>query len=108
MAIPTDVRFVAKKVLQYVPFLGWYMWLARFVFIDRGNHRDAIRSLDAAADEIRKGVSIIVFPEGTRSEDRMVLPFKKGPFALAMKAGVPIGTPERAEAWVPSDFEKLP
>jgi 1-acyl-sn-glycerol-3-phosphate acyltransferase len=90
IALPHDVRFVAKKALQYVPVLGWYMTLAKFPFVDRGNHRAAIASLDKAARQIRAGTSIIMFPEGTRSETREVMPFKKGPFALAMKAGVPI------------------
>lgn len=90
LALPGDVRFVAKKALMYVPLMGWYMWLAGFVFVDRGNHRAAIASLDKAAEQIRGGISIIMFPEGTRSQSRRVMPFKKGPFALAMKAGVPI------------------
>ncbi len=90
IALPVDFRFVAKKALKYVPFLGWYMSLARFVFVDRGNSREAIASLDAAARRIRGGVSIVAFPEGTRSEDCRVKPFKKGPFALAVKAGVPV------------------
>lgn len=89
-AIPFDSRFVAKKQLMYVPMIGWYMWLAKFVFVDRANSREAIRSLDAAGVRIRGGISIIVFPEGTRSEDCRVHPFKKGPFALAMKARVPV------------------
>ena len=90
MAIPWDTRFVAKKQLKYVPAIGWYMWLAKFVFVDRSNHREAVRSLDEAGEQIRGGISIIVFPEGTRSDDRRVMPFKKGPFALAMKAGVAV------------------
>ena len=90
MAIPWDTRFVAKKQLKYVPMLGWYMWAAKFVFVDRANHREAVRSLDEAGEQIRGGISIIVFPEGTRSDDRRVHPFKKGPFALAMKARVPV------------------
>lgn len=90
MALPWDVRFVAKKALMFVPFLGWYMWLAKFVFVDRGNRKTAIASLDRAAQQIRDGISIIVFAEGTRSPDRTVKSFKKGPFALAMKAGVPL------------------
>ena len=90
MAIPWDTRFVAKKQLKYVPMLGWYMWAAKFVFVDRSNHREAVRSLDEAGEQIRGGISIIVFPEGTRSDDRKVHPFKKGPFALAMKARVPV------------------
>jgi len=89
-ALPVDFRFVAKKALKYVPFLGWYMSLANFVFVDRGNHREAVASLDEAARRIRGGISIAMFPEGTRSGDCRVLPFKKGPFALAMKAGVQV------------------
>ncbi len=90
MALPWDVRFVAKKALKYVPVMGWYMWVAKFVFVDRTNHQEAVRSLDAAGAQIRGGISIIVFPEGTRSSDCRVQPFKKGPFALAMKARVPV------------------
>ncbi len=90
VALPWDTRFVAKKMLKYVPMLGWYMWAAKFIFVDRGNHREAVRSLDEGGAQIRSGISIIVFPEGTRSDDRRVMPFKKGPFALAMKAGVAV------------------
>ncbi len=90
MALPGDCRFVAKKALKYVPFLGWYMWAAKFVFVDRTNHRKAIRSLEQAAAQIQSGTSIVVFPEGTRSDDCRVKQFKRGPFALAMKAKVPV------------------
>lgn len=90
IALPANLRFVAKKILKYVPFLGWFMTLSKFVFIDRANHRDAIRSLEEAGERIRGGISIVMFPEGTRSDDCRVLPFKKGPFALALKASVPI------------------
>ncbi len=90
LALMWDCRFVAKKALKYVPILGWYMSLAKFVFVDRANHREAVRSLDEAGAQIRGGISIIVFPEGTRSDDCKVHPFKKGPFALAMKAQVPV------------------
>ncbi len=88
MALGVDVRFAAKKSLKWVPAIGWYMTLAKFVFIDRSNHREAIASLDQGGRQIRDGVNIIMFPEGTRSDDQRVLPFKKGPFALATKAGV--------------------
>jgi 1-acyl-sn-glycerol-3-phosphate acyltransferase len=90
VALPVDFRFVAKKILQYVPVTGWYMKMAGFVFIDRSNRRKAMESIDVAADKIRKGLSIVIFPEGTRSETGAILPFKKGPFALALKAGVPL------------------
>jgi 1-acyl-sn-glycerol-3-phosphate acyltransferase len=90
VAIPVPFRFAAKKALQYVPFLGWYLKLAGFPMIDRHNHRDAVETLDRAGAQIRSGSSIVMFPEGTRSRDGVVLPFKKGPFSLAMRAAVPI------------------
>jgi 1-acyl-sn-glycerol-3-phosphate acyltransferase len=90
VALPVDFRFVAKKVLKYVPVTGWYMALAGFIFIDRGNRKQALQSIQDAARKIQKGTSIVIFPEGTRSETGAILPFKKGPFALALQAGVPI------------------
>lgn len=87
-AIPVNFRFVAKAQLKWVPFLGWYLWLAGHILIDRGNSKAAIASLDKGARQIRSGTSIVVFPEGTRSDDGRILPFKKGPFLLALKAGV--------------------
>jgi 1-acyl-sn-glycerol-3-phosphate acyltransferase len=89
-AVPSTFVFVAKKALRYVPALGWYLLVARFVLVDRGNRQEAIASLDKAARQIQAGASIAIFPEGTRSESRRVMPFKKGPFALAMRAGVPL------------------
>lgn len=90
MALPVDLRFVAKRALGYIPALGWYLHLARFPLVDRANHRNAVSSLDIAARQIREGCNIVMFAEGTRSDDNRVLPFKKGPFTLAMKAGVPL------------------
>jgi 1-acyl-sn-glycerol-3-phosphate acyltransferase len=71
-----------------VPLVGWYLWLAGHVFVNRANRASAISSLEKAAQKIRGGTSIFLYPEGTRSEDGSVLPFKKGPFALALKARV--------------------
>ncbi|HEY8210334.1 MAG TPA: lysophospholipid acyltransferase family protein [Myxococcaceae bacterium] len=88
MAIPINLRFVGKKQLIWVPIIGWYMWIAGYIFVDRGNRAKAIASLEVAAKRIRGGVSLIMFAEGTRSEDGRILPFKKGPFALALKSGV--------------------
>lgn len=89
-ALPINFRFVAKSQLRWVPIVGWYLWLAGHIFVDRANTRRAIVSLERAARRIRSGISIIMFPEGTRSPDRRVRPFKKGPFALALKACAPV------------------
>jgi 1-acyl-sn-glycerol-3-phosphate acyltransferase len=88
--VPVNIRFVTKKQLAYVPLFGWYLKAMGHVFVDRGNRRRALRSLDEAADRIRNGVDIVSFAEGTRTRSGKILPFKKGPFMLALKAGVPI------------------
>ncbi len=88
--LPRTVRFIAKQELFRIPVFGWYMHLGGHVPIDRRNHLQAVQSLRSAAALVRAGTSLIVFPEGTRSRDRRIQPFKKGPFALALEAGVPI------------------
>ncbi|MCP3144597.1 lysophospholipid acyltransferase family protein [Pyxidicoccus xibeiensis] len=90
LAVPVPFRYVAKSQLKWVPFIGWYLALAGHVFVNRSNRSKAIASLDAAAAKIRAGVSIFLYPEGTRSPDGRILPFKKGPFALALKSRVPV------------------
>lgn len=89
-AIPVNIRFIAKHVLKYVPFLGWYMWMTGMIFVNRSNHRAAVESLKRAGEHIRSGKSVLAFPEGTRSRDGLIGPFKKGPFVIALEAGVPI------------------
>jgi 1-acyl-sn-glycerol-3-phosphate acyltransferase len=89
-SLPVTLRFVAKAALKYVPFLGWYMLADRHVFIDRTNRAEAVRSLKAAGEQIRNGFSVVMFPEGTRTRDGRILPFKKGPFRLALAAQVPV------------------
>lgn len=88
--LPVDLRFIAKHTLRKVPFLGWYMSWTGMVFVDRSNSTQAVNSLNAAAERVRGGVSLLAYPEGTRSRDGRILPFKKGPFVLALQAGVPI------------------
>jgi len=88
--LPRSTRFVAKQSLFRVPFLGRALKAAGFIPIDRKNKTRAIRSLNLAADRIRDGRSVVLFPEGTRSRDGRLQPFKKGPFHLALQAGVPI------------------
>lgn len=80
-------KFVYKKSLKYVPFLGWVLQLYHHVGIDRKNREKAIRSLDNAVEKMRrKGQSIAIAPEGTRSKSGQLQEFKKGPFHMAIKA----------------------
>jgi 1-acyl-sn-glycerol-3-phosphate acyltransferase len=88
--LPRGVRFVAKAELFEIPIFGAYMRLGGHVAVDRRNHAQAVESLRRAAEIVRGGTSLIVFPEGTRSRDCQVHAFKKGPFVLAKEAGVPV------------------
>jgi len=91
VAIPANLRFIAKHSLKYIPFVGWFIWFTRMVFVDRGNRSQALKSLTAAGNRIReRGISVIAYPEGTRSRDGSILPFKKGVFMLALQSQVPI------------------
>jgi 1-acyl-sn-glycerol-3-phosphate acyltransferase len=88
--VPGPFRFVAKRELIYVPFFGWALWLAGLVFLPRADREESIRRLGSAAALLGKGTSVILFPEGTRSPDGRLLPFKKGGFVLAVRTGTPI------------------
>jgi 1-acyl-sn-glycerol-3-phosphate acyltransferase len=90
IALPRRIRLVAKKQLARIPLFGWVMWAGRFIFIDRQNAVSARRSIEEAGHRIHGGVSVLLFPEGTRTRDGSLGTFKKGGFHLAMKAGVPI------------------
>jgi len=88
--LPKRTRFVAKQSLFKVPLLGWALRVSDFIPIDRANRTGAIRSLQQAAQKIRGGRPVVLFAEGTRSAGDTLAPFKKGPFHLALEAGVPI------------------
>lgn len=88
--LPVSWRFVAKKELTYVPFFGWALGLSDQIVIDRGNRRRSVESLRRAAERVRGGVNVIIFPEGTRSPDGTLQPFKSGGFHLALDAQVPV------------------
>lgn len=90
LALRGNVNIVFKKELTYVPVWGWALRYGHFIMIDRSNPRDALASIDRAAASIREGSSVILFPEGTRTMDGKLQPFKRGAFSLAVKAGVPI------------------
>lgn len=90
VAIPNSFRYVAKRELSRVPVFGRAMASAGNIFIDRANLVSSLASYDAAASMLSNGRSALVFAEGTRSRDGHLLPFKKGPFVLAIRAGVPV------------------
>jgi 1-acyl-sn-glycerol-3-phosphate acyltransferase len=88
--LPRRVTVMVKKELFKLPILGPAMRMADFIPINRSNREAAIGSVREAANVVRKGLDLLVFPEGTRSRDGRLLPFKKGSFHLAMDTGVPI------------------
>lgn len=87
---PFDFRWLAKKELFEVPLFGHAMHRAENIPVDRAHSRQAVKSLDEAAQRISDGASVIIFPEGTRSQDGSLLPFKAGAMVLAIKARVPV------------------
>lgn len=89
-AIPNNIRFVYKKQLSRIPIFGWGMYLSDYIPIDRENVRTALVSLKKAAEKVRNGLSVVIFPEGTRSTDGSLGDFKRGMFVLADEAKVPI------------------
>jgi len=85
-----DFRWLAKKELFDVPVFGTAMRRVGYIPVDRSHSRAAVKSLDEAAQRIAAGTSVIIFPEGTRSADGKLLPFKSGAMVLAIKAAVPV------------------
>ena len=83
-------KFVAKAELFKVPVFGWAIRSVGMVELQRENRKAAFESYKFAAAQIQKGTSVVVFPEGTRGTDYSIRQFKKGPFVLAIAAGVPI------------------
>ena len=89
-AIPNNVRFIYKDSLTKIPILGWGMYLGKYIPINRDNVREAMKSLKKAAERIRNGISVVIFPEGTRSMDGTPGEFKRGMFVMADEAKVPL------------------
>jgi len=88
--MPLQLRWVIKMELRKIPIFGLGCERMGQIFIDRGNPERAYKSLEVAGQKIRNGASVVFFPEGTRSPDGKLLPFKKGGFKIAFAAGVPI------------------
>lgn len=89
LAVPAH-GFVAKRELSRVPFFGAAARAVGVVYIDRENRKSAFAAYEEAAEKVRAGQSVIVFPEGTRGAEYGLREFKKGPFVLAIRSGVPI------------------
>ncbi|BCS55914.1 lysophospholipid acyltransferase family protein [Geobacter sp. SVR] len=89
-SMPRQINLIAKKELFDIPVFGASMRRGGYIPLDRSDGRQALKSMDSAAAVIRSGKSVVMFPEGTRSLDCRLLPFKRGGFLLALKAGVPV------------------
>jgi 1-acyl-sn-glycerol-3-phosphate acyltransferase len=83
-------RWISKIENYKVPVIGWYLRMAKYIAVDRGNKESKAEMMELASASLRKGVSIMMFPEGTRSPDREIGPFKLGAFQLAMMTDKPI------------------
>lgn len=89
--IPVQFRFLAKRGLFQIPFLGTHLKRAGHIPVPREDPRAAVRTMTAAAETIRtRGISMLIFPEGGRSPSGKLQPFKDGAAFIAIKAGVPI------------------
>lgn len=88
--LPVQFRFLAKEELFRIPLFGLAMKRCGYISVNRSDRRQAIASMREAAKRIASGVSVILFPEGTRSPSGRVLPFKKGGFQLALQSQMPI------------------
>jgi len=89
--VPKGVVTVGKTSLRWIPFFGALYWASGNILINRENRKQAIATIDQVVSSMKKtGLSIWMFPEGTRSRGRGWLPFKRGAFYAAVQAGVPI------------------
>jgi 1-acyl-sn-glycerol-3-phosphate acyltransferase len=88
--LPTEMKWMSKIELFRIPLAGWMMWLSRDIPLERGDATSTAKALDAARERLATKVSVMIFPEGTRSKTGELRPFKTGAFRLAIEAQVPI------------------
>ena len=88
--LPWEMKWLSKETMFKIPCMGWMMRMAGDIEIRRGERASTVEAMAAARDRLKKRVSVMIFPEGTRSRDGELLPFKDGAFRLALEAGVPI------------------
>lgn len=89
-AVPVPLQFLLKQELSRVPFVGAYARAMGMIFVERSSARDARRRMHEAAGLVKAGATLCVFPEGTRSRDGEVLPFKSGAFQVALDAAADV------------------
>jgi 1-acyl-sn-glycerol-3-phosphate acyltransferase len=107
VALPGSIRMLTKKELFRVPIWGRALAAGEFVSIDRRNHKQALRDLADARRKMEDGIVLWVAPEGTRTRDGYLGPFKKGAFMLALETGariIPIGIRGATDALLPDSF----
>src|SRR5918995_1323327 len=88
--LPWEMKWLSKAELFRIPVMGWMMWLAGDIPVKRGFGPSAVEAMERCRQVLRRRVSVMIFPEGTRSRTSELLPFKDGAFRLAIEAGVPI------------------
>jgi 1-acyl-sn-glycerol-3-phosphate acyltransferase len=88
--LPWEMKWMSKVEILRIPYLGWMMRLAGDIPVDRGSSKSAVKALEQSRQTLRRRVSVMIFPEGTRSTSEELLPFKDGAFRLAIKTGTPI------------------
>lgn len=90
LSVNKPIAFFAKKELLRVPILGSALVKMEHESVDRSSPKNAIKEMNAAVEKIKNGKRVMVFPEGTRSVDETLLPFKKGAFMMSVQSGCPI------------------
>lgn len=88
--LPWEMKWLSKVEILRIPVLGWDMWLAGDVPVERGTRKSALKAMRRCQEVLKEKVSVMMFPEGTRSETEELLPFKEGAFRLAIDSGVAI------------------
>ncbi|MGB8455451.1 MAG: lysophospholipid acyltransferase family protein [Anaerocolumna sp.] len=89
-SVPNLTGFVAKKEMAHIPFISWWMRFLNCLFLDRDNVREGLKTILEGVELIKKGYSVFISPEGTRSQTKDMLPFKEGSLKMAEKTGCAI------------------
>lgn len=111
ITLPWQSRWVGKAELKKIPIFGWACRATGTVLVDRKNPEAAIASLNAMKPKLKQGISLLIFPEGTRSPDGRLLPLKKGGFHIALELGIPIlpvTSNGAGKVWPPRSWRILP